>query len=502
MGAITPATLFLGVRASATDRPVPPNFTINSDVGTPVYTEGLLEGYVDDLVTPFGDDELTPNPANSSPELTLRMGQLNQDPPGNNPNDPGNLVPDQWANGRTWIYTGQINTGPNGILSFAANNDDTDWLQINGTVVLNDNGWDVSAATVVTGLTPNTWVDFEFRVSDTGTGGAGPSGQNADPTVPARPVDQLGWTGTIGVVMSYTDELLSNNVADYELGLPTEPAGGGATLFRYQSGFGFDDDFRITADGTITIDGGNPNVTEPSMRFENAAPATLTISDGTGVHKVLSIATTTSFTANNQAVTIAGTSDLRPGALSDGAFTGNTLTHVGPGALMLDTVAGNDLNGTTIRVGTGGRILIRGSNNANPVGTLSTPLTISGAGGIFDIGTPLGAGMVYNNALTANENGSLVHSATGANTFGSAAKPITVAAGKTLTVNNTGGLLTLAGPIVGNPVSPNSGTVVKTGASPVRATEDITLDRFVNSAGTTDLRGTSISLTNLDVAAG
>ena len=50
------------------------------------------------------------------------------------------VSPDGWANNRTWIYTGQIHVTTN-FMSLIMNNDDTDWLKINGVIVLDDNTW-------------------------------------------------------------------------------------------------------------------------------------------------------------------------------------------------------------------------------------------------------------------------------------------------------------------------------------------------------------------------
>ena len=305
VGSIAPVGLAMGIFTYAADKLVPPDFSINSDVGAPVFAEGLREGFVD------GARNLTtPNSFNSSPELTLRMGQSTA------------TGADAWANNRTWVYTGQIFTGPNGIISLAANNDDADWFKINGAVVLDDGTWTSTNTALVTGLTPNSWVDFEYRVGN-GTGGAGPSGVN----VGANNGNGINWNATTGVVMSYVDETdvntggLSLDANAYDLGRPTEPAGGGPTLFRYQTGLGFDDDLRVTASGTITLDGGTALVSETSLKFENTAASTLTVNDGTGVHKVLAFTNGTTI-ATAIPATVSGTSDVRVGKVTDGATTG------------------------------------------------------------------------------------------------------------------------------------------------------------------------------------
>ncbi len=486
IGAIAPVSLAITPLASAVDRVVPPNFTINSDTGSPVYTEGLLEGFVTG-----SNNTATANPFNSSPELTLRMGQTRA------------TGVDLWADQRTWIYTGQLFTGPTGVLSIAANNDDFDWFRIGGVVVLENNTWNQANSTVVNetavpGFLPNTWVDFEYRVGN-GGGGAGPSGQNND--------GAANWNEQTGVVFAYKDVTVPDpmtpdvtpnplDAAIYTLGKPTEEAGGGPTLFRYQSGLGFSDDLRVTGSGTITIDGNTPLVTEPSLRFENAAPATLTVNDGTGVHKTLAFSGGTTLATNTAPSTIAGTTDVRLGRISDGALTGVRLIAGGPGQLIIDYVDAtnpSDLSGTTLEAGAGGRLMIRGNSSLSPLAGLTTPLTISGAGGVINIGSASGP-QTYENAITATESGVLEHSTSAADTIGSATLPITIAAGKTLTVKNTGGLLTVASNITG-------GTLATDGTATVNYTGSTNLNTLSNVAGTAQFRGVN-TLTNVNVSGG
>ena len=84
VGAIAPATLLSVQSVYAVDRFLPPDYTINTDTGAPVYNEGLQEGFLGRNLAGFtaADDETTPNPKNSSPELGIREGQENLgDPP-------------------------------------------------------------------------------------------------------------------------------------------------------------------------------------------------------------------------------------------------------------------------------------------------------------------------------------------------------------------------------------------------------------------------------------
>ncbi len=406
---------------------------------------------------------------------------------------------DAWADNRTWVYTGQIFTGTSTTLSFAANNDDADWFKINGNVVLDDNTYYTTNTALVTGLTAGTWVDFEYRVGN-GVGGAGPSGQNVGGAAGANGVN---WNASTGVVFSYTDETDSNTGAlsldalAYDNGKPTETLGGGATLFRYQSGLGFQDDLRVTGSGTVTIDGGTALVTEPSLRFENAAAATLTVNDGTGLHKTLAFANGTTLATNTAPITVAGTSDVRLGKISDGSLTGVRLIAGGSGKLIIDNVDLanlNDLNGTTLEAGAGGKLVILGSNNISPIASLTTPLTISGAGGSIDIGS-VGTGQTFNKSILANESGFLDHTTNSADTIGSATTSITAVAGKSLTIRNSANTLTVASTLSGNEIINNS-------TAPVEFTGNSSgLTTFTNVGGTAKFRGNA-QLTNLNVTAG
>jgi len=471
LGAIAPAALAF-TPASAVDLVVPPNQTINTSTATATFAEGLLEGFVG------GARNLTdPNPGNSSPELTLRMGQTQAQ------------GADLWADNRTWIYTGQINTGPNGTLSFAANNDDADWFKINGVVVLDDNGWDTAAAGVVTGLTPNTFVDFEYRVGN-GGGGAGPSAQNGPiaTTTPPTVGPSAGWTATRGVVMSHNNEANSADANNYiggpnDLGQPTEPAAAGAQLFRYATGFFLDTDLKVDGTGTLTVDGTNAAVTLNSLQFRNTTPATFTINDGTGGHKTLLIGgATTLATTTAQSVVIAGSSDLRLGQITDGSASGSTLTYSGTGVLSLEANAASDLNGTTLGV-TSGTLSVVG-NGASPLVGMTAPINV--AGGTLRIGSSTG-NTTFDHAINVTGSATLQHTAGTTDTLGSATRGITIASGQTLTANISGGQLNVAGGI--NSGGPAAGGLTKAGGNTMVVNGPVSLANLTVNAGRLELNG-------------
>jgi len=315
-----------------------------------LYGEGLHEGFLDaspdNETTPIANATLGPdNGLGAGISLGLRMAQINE--------GQAAFTPFGWANNRTWIYSGEVFTGPNGIISFAANNDDTDWLKINGAVVLNDNGWDTAVATTVTGLAPNTWVPFEYRVSDLGAGGAGPSGQLTAP-------GSANWTTSIGAVMSYNAENGSLDANAYigganDLARPTEVANGAPELFRYFIGDSAGgDNIHVTASSTTTLSGTGSQISEGQLTFEaGATPVTLTFNNSDAVQRTLAATKTTFANANNATTIFAGTGNVRVGEASDGNFTGVTVVKDGgAGDLIFDTEA-NDLDGTTLRANSG-----------------------------------------------------------------------------------------------------------------------------------------------------
>ena len=488
-GTIAPAAFVASV--SAADLPIPPNQTINGDTGVPVFAEGLIEGFLDG-----GDNETGVNPGNSSPELGLRMATINQTP---GPTPP----PDVWADNRTWVYTGQMFTGPNGIISWAFNDDDNDWLKLNNVVVLNDNGWDTTRAGVTTGFTPNTWIDFEFRVGN-GGGGAGPSGGGTQG-------GGSNWSGTIGAVFSHDDELSSLNALDYTFGTTGnsntgyEIANGTPELFRFFQGNGFTDDLVSLggSPGTLTIDGTAGTVVEASLRFTNPGARTLTINDGTGSHKTLLIGGLTQWatTDANADVTLNGTADLRPTQMTDNGFTVK-VTQAGTGSLILDSSTANTTGNTTFAV-TNGTLVVSGSAS-NPIP--GSPLRIEGTAGTLRFG----GSVTYNNTVTATAAGTLAKTDGGTSTVSGA-----VAMGATpLNVNVTNGTLSLTGAVTGNGfvkngagtfqtstaftnmpgVTVNAGTYRSTGASSFSA-PTVTGGVFEGTAATTITANTTLTIT-------
>lgn len=472
-GAILPVSLVTSARAA--DVLLPPNLNINSDAGAAIFVDGLREGFINQ-----NDNENTPNPFNGPDNgqgagisLGLRMGQSTA------------VGPTAWQDNRTWVYTGEIFTGPNGILSFAANNDDSDWISVNGVVQLNDNTWNVANATTYFGLTPNTWVPFEYRVAN-GGGGAGPSAQGAN------------WNNATGVVFSYNDEGNSVDPSVYDQGKPTEVAGGGQSVFRFQNGFGLSDDLVVQDSATITIEGSNTTISELSLRFTNPNPATLTVNDAAATpHKVLSIAGLTQWAtaaSGGANVSLAGTSDLRPlGAQTD---NGNivTVTNNGPGKLILDTFnSGSNLISTTFAAGTG-VVEVTSSSGTTPVpGAI---LAVNNPAGILRIGSSSTNPATFSNNIQALASGTLQHSSAAIDTLSG---PITVSSGQNLNFDITGGRLIITAGVSAN----QSGAgITKSGPNLLRTTAAVNARNLIMNEGRFEALGNVNFFTNSPVLNG
>src|SRR5262245_45715857 len=102
-GTLLPASLATSAsRATTTLVPTPPQVSVldlDSNAATPLFAEGLREGFVNGA-----DNETTANPLNGPDNgqgqgvsLGLRMAQATFFNPANG-----------WANPRTWIYTGEV----------------------------------------------------------------------------------------------------------------------------------------------------------------------------------------------------------------------------------------------------------------------------------------------------------------------------------------------------------------------------------------------------------
>ena len=117
------------------------------------FVPGLQEGRVAGTALNTG----TVNPKTSL-ELFPRSGSTSQQPP--------------WGGNETWVYTGKFFTST-GIVSVGGIIDDTLWIAIDGTKVLQTTSYNISNTSgPVINLGANTWHDIEIRVFN-GGGGSG-----------------------------------------------------------------------------------------------------------------------------------------------------------------------------------------------------------------------------------------------------------------------------------------------------------------------------------------
>lgn len=474
-GSILPVALMASAQAANVFWTGAPQTLANN----PTFIEGLQEAYTtinNDFTTPLGS--ATPGP-NFGESLNLRMGQTTT------------VGPTAWQDNRTWIYGGEIFTGPNGIISLAANNDDTDFFRIDGSIVLQNTAWDQPNATVVRGLVPNSWVPFEYRVAN-GTGGAGPSGQNN--------AGGSGWTNTIGVVMSYDDENNSVVVGNYSggngLGQPAETFDGNPTLFRYQSGGGVGgDNVFVQASTAVTLSGTGATVTESQLRFQGGAATTLTLSVDSADATIRTFGSnlTGSAWADGSTVIFSGSANIRLGTVQDASFNGNFIVKAGgTGDLIFDGAGGGtDLNGTTIRI-VDGRVSVKGNNN-DPLLSLPAPIEINGAGAKLRFGAQGfdNTATTFSSFVNFNESGTLEHISPRMDTL---TGDLTIATGKTLNADITGGTLRVTGGVGGFGGVAAGATLNKTGTGTFLLKGTTSLETVTVTAGRLALNGTTTLL--------
>ncbi len=441
-----------------------PDLNRNSDAAPAFYGEGLLEGYINN--TGWLTDAYTLTGSNGAKDR-VRMGETNNKSGGVN----------FWSDNQEWIYTGQF-FDADGSFTFAENIDDNVLVRIDGVQVLNDTNWNGVTRTTNGGANngnnygagPNGdgWHNIEIRLFN-GGGGAGT-------------VDQNGFGG--GDNNSYNSKgfglniagTTSTNGADYIL--PIETLNGTPELFRYQAGNAFTDDLVVRTSATFSISG-NAQLAEPSLRFENAAPSTLTITE-TGAHKTLSISNATQWataTSNGAAVTLDGATDIRPLGLQTDNGKAVTVTRNGTGKLILNTLNGStSVNNTTFAAGSG-TIEVSGATTPVPGATFA----VTGNAGVLSFGGvgTVGSTATISNNITASASGTVLHSGPGYDTLTGST---TVAAGQSLGFNVSGGTLVINGAVSG-------GGITKTGNNTLLINSAPTLDSITANGGTAVING-------------
>lgn len=428
-----------------------------------VYNEGLIEyrsltGNGDINTTVFTEMGAVDRP---------RLGESNNKPADINENGPG-----VWSNNQVWRYTGQF-FDADGIFTFAENIDDRVRVFIDGTLRLSDDGWNVQTRTNTGvgdgnsyGMGPNGdgWHTFEVRFQN-GGGGAGT-------------VTQDGWGGGDNGTYSNMGFGLNVNgttsVSGGAYSIPIEPAGGGATLFRYLA---FGNDAHVTSSSTVTLDGTGLTVSENSISFETgAAPVTLTVNSIDAQQRTLVSKNTyvgnagpTPSSSSDVTFDVAAGQTFNPGTLSDGTATGVSITKTGAGTLLFDSVTQSNLDGSTLKLNAGLTSVVTNSGGS-PLGNLPN-IEINGTSAKLRVG---GGGTLTQN-LVVNESGTLEHTSAGLDTLSGA---VSVTAGKNLTADISDGVLRINGNVTGV-----SGQVTKTGAGVLALNGTTSLNTIAANAG-------------------
>ena len=225
------------------------------------------------------------------------------------------------------------------------------------------------------------------------------------------------------------------------------------------------DDVDLLGNATVTI-GGTPTVIERTLANVPSGPGTttLTLNNVDGTQRTLQIASATTIASGpNQILNVGGSAHFRTGVLFSGGYSNVQLVKSsGTGELIIDGVsAPGNLVGAQLLV-IAGTMSIEGSAGLNPIASLVAALVIDGPTGTLRFGSTSGAGTVFNNNVLASQSGTLEHTTATADTLGGG---LTVASGKSLTANITGGSLAVNGVFNGSLTKNGNGTLRFAGTS-------------------------------------
>lgn len=216
-------------------------------------------------------------------------------------------------------------------------------------------------------------------------------------------------------------------------------------------GAGIGNAVNVTSSSTIALKGGNFTQTQlGQVTFSPAVGLTLT-SDAGQIGKSLRFAGPAGFSGDTT-LNLAGDGTLGANLYFDGALTAAgsaTISKSGSGRLYFgQTAVANSLNSTNTIDVQAGTMVLTGSSAAgsfNPIG--SAVIKLSGGSVVLDskVGSTTAA-TAFNNNITVTENATIQDIASGGSlvTLGSAGGTLSVAAGKTLTLDAIAG---------GNPVA-------------------------------------------------
>ncbi len=282
-----------------------------SDFGQP----GLMAGFV------AGSNNTTdPNPGNlgttSGPDAFWASGGARDADREAAWGDPAN---------KTIVYTGQVYLEA-GDTHFLMMSDDTSYLAIDGSVIINEVGWNTGDAGTFTNSTGAAgWFDIEIRTGN-GGGGYGFFNQSAS--------GEPGWAGIESGFLMKSGGAASSDPADPGWAHPEDPGPG--TLFRSRIG-------TSTATLTMTVNGTN-DVPVIAVEAGDSAAENLAETDAglitTGTLSVIDLDTSDTVTAAVTSVVVTGDDN----GLGNAALLAMLTTGTNP--VISNTATTADLNWT------------------------------------------------------------------------------------------------------------------------------------------------------------
>lgn len=323
---------------------------------------------------------------------------------GNNVVPPGTSgVDSDWSA----LFTGLVDIPQGGIYTFTANSDDGSRLYIDGNLIaINDSthGKQERQGTVALGAGLHT---IRMEMFDSGSGGAAIVSYEG----PGVAKTLVPWLNQ-GLSISEVAEIVLPNAVELTLDSQISYGAGSVGNVRFAS---------LTLEGGTTL---NLPTAGRTVLFDETNFATGSSSD----------------------YGVSGAGDLTTGRLDDEASTNVRFSRSGTGALIVNntSVAATLASGDVIAADGTGSIAIQGQGSINPLGGAMVELNVTNA--LLQLSSK-GGDVTFDNAVLVNENAEIRVSgpATGTPdnnqpllevTLGSASNGITVADGKTLTLNS------------------------------------------------------------------
>ena len=385
------------------------------------YVAGLKEAYTrSSMDTSTAFESLTYYGVTNSP----KMGYIT------NPNTSvrTTITDTAWGTNETWAYKGQVYipaSSPQ--ISFSKSIDDSVWVSLDGTVLLNDSSWTnllgTGAKTVGAGV-GGGWHNFEVRFGN-GAGGAGAQAQGTGWTT----THGFGVSGMLGKALDTT--LTGTNGNNYAAMVDS-----GGSLFRVDGGainnLVLQNTINVTANSAFDQGADLPNLSYGKLILSNSTLTT----DATGAAGATTLSFGSTTPIGTAVISNIANSTLNLGALDD-AGTAATLNFNGAGTLVMNTAATSLVTGSVIGVNAGKLVSSHGTALANAT------INVGASVGLFEVAASqsiaglTGSGSVtlngYNLSIGAADNLSTTFS--GVLSDGSAASGLTKTNEGTLTLS-------------------------------------------------------------------